>query len=110
MISWYDRHPFRGPGSWLLQKAGEYSYSVYLLHFFVVAGAADFVNTRVMALPTIYHALPWAMLFFLGMVAVGHVSWKLIESPPLRWRKPYIYSEAGVPTFAPPSGSLSREP
>ena len=90
MIAWYDRNPIQGRGMWLVGKAGEYSYSIYLLHFFAVAQAAAFIDEHVMRMPDLVHALPWAMLFFLGMVAVGHASWRLIEEPPLRWRKPYF--------------------
>jgi peptidoglycan/LPS O-acetylase OafA/YrhL len=41
-------------------------------------------------MPDLVHALPWAVLFFFAMVAVGHVSWRLVEEPPLRWRRPYF--------------------
>ena len=88
MIAWYDRNPL--PHNWFLQKAGEYSYSIYLLHFFFVHEAAQFVDENVMAMPTLIHALPWAMLFYLGMMIVGHVSWKLVEEPALRYRRRYV--------------------
>ncbi|MEO7814372.1 MAG: acyltransferase [Sphingomicrobium sp.] len=92
MIAWYDAHPFRPdtPVMRFVQKAGEYSYSIYLLHFFVVFAAAHFVNGHLMHLPNIYLALPWAALFFALMVGVGHVSYKLIEEPPLRYRRNYV--------------------
>lgn len=93
MIAWYDRNPLQARPMSLVGKAGEYSYSIYLLHFFFVAQAAAFIDTHVMRMPDLVHALPWAVLFFLAMVAVGHVSWRLIEEPPLRWRRPYF---AGV--------------
>jgi peptidoglycan/LPS O-acetylase OafA/YrhL len=95
MIAWYDRNPIQWRGMWVVRKAGEYSYSVYLLHFFVVAQAAAFVDEHVMRMPTVLHALPWGVLFFLIMVAVGHVSWRLIEEPPLRLRRPYFAEEDG---------------
>jgi peptidoglycan/LPS O-acetylase OafA/YrhL len=43
-----------------------------------------------MRMPDMVHALPWAALFFLAMTAIGHVSWRLIEEPPLRLRVPYF--------------------
>lgn len=94
LIAWYDRNPITWPGMGLVRKAGEYSYSIYLLHFFFVAPAAAFVDTHIMHIPTLLIALPWAVLFFLGMIAVGHLSWTLIEQPPLRWRKPYLVEGA----------------
>lgn len=93
-IAWYDRNPIQWRGMWIVRKAGEYSYSIYLLHFFLVAPAAVFVNENVMRIPTLILALPWAILFFLMMVAVGHVSWRVFEEPPLRLRRPYIADDA----------------
>jgi peptidoglycan/LPS O-acetylase OafA/YrhL len=100
MIAWYDRNPLRGRGMWLVGKAGEYSYSIYLLHFFVVAQAAQYINEHVMRMPDLMHSLPWAMLFFLMMIAVGHASWTFIEQPALRWRKPYFAEPEGRATAA----------
>lgn len=96
IISWYDANPIRSPRMWIVQKAGEYSYSIYLLHFFFVFHAARFVDERVMKLTSLYVALPWALLFFLFMVGVGHLSFKLIESPPMRLRKAYIRKDPGL--------------
>jgi peptidoglycan/LPS O-acetylase OafA/YrhL len=97
IISWYDANPIKSPKMGIVQKAGEYSYSIYLLHFFVVFAAAQFINTHVMGLTNLYIALPWSLLFFMVMVGVGHVSYKLIEEPPLRFRKSYIKSDDGTP-------------
>jgi len=93
LIAWYDRNPIQWRGMWIVRKAGEYSYSIYLLHFFVVVQAARYVNEHVMRMPTLFHALPWAILFFLLMMAVGHLSWRMIEEPPLRLRRPYFAEE-----------------
>jgi len=95
LIAWYDRHPLTNSWTWIVRKAGEYSYSIYLLHFFVVFSAAGWINRNVMNLPTVYHALPWAILLFLCMIGVGHVSWKLVEQPFLRLRKPYTLTQHG---------------
>jgi len=97
IIAWYDRHPIQARPMWLVGKAGEYSYSIYLLHFFFVAQAARFIDEHVMRMPDLVHALPWTVLFFLAMVAVGHASWRFIEEPPLRWRKPYFVDESKRP-------------
>ncbi len=98
LIAWYDAHPFRPDSAVMrfVQKAGEYSYSIYLLHFFAVFHAARFVDANIMKLTNIYIALPWALLFFAIMVGVGHVSYKLIEHPPLRFRRKYIRADSPV--------------
>ncbi len=93
IISWYDANPIKSPKMWFVQKAGEYSYSIYLLHSFYVFDAARLVDEHVMRLTSLYAALPWALLFFVGMVGIGHISFKIIECPPLRFRKPYIKVE-----------------
>lgn len=92
LIAWYDRHPFKD--LWLLRKAGQYSYSIYLLHFFFVREAALFVHTRIMPIESYWLALPWAVLFFGAMMVLGAIVWRLIEEPPLRWRRSYIRKEA----------------
>lgn len=94
LIAWYDAHPIRSPHMWLVQKAGEYSFSIYLLHFFVVFEAAPWIDANVMAIGSLHAALPWALLFFIAMIGAGHVSFILIERPPLRFRKPYIRTVA----------------
>lgn len=98
MIAWYDRNPL--PDIWLLRKAGEYSYSIYLLHFFFVHQAAMLVNDHVMRIDSLPLALPWAFLFFLAMLGIGHLSWKLVEEPPLKWRVPYLRERTPHPPRA----------
>lgn len=90
LISWYAANPIKSPKMWLVEKAGAYSYSIYLLHFFVVFEAAPLIDQHVMRFTSLYIALPWSLLFFVVMVGVGHLSFKLIEEPPLRFRKPYL--------------------
>jgi peptidoglycan/LPS O-acetylase OafA/YrhL len=92
MIAWYDGHPFR-PNSLVMrfvQKAGEYSYSIYLLHFFAVFGIATLVDLYVVPLTSLYVALPFAALFFVAMVGIGHLSYVFIEAPPLKYRRKYL--------------------
>ncbi|MCY7397804.1 MAG: acyltransferase [Sphingomonas bacterium] len=90
LIAWYDANPIRSPKMWLVQKAGEYSFSIYLLHFFVVFEIAPFIDQHIMRLNSLYAALPWSLVFFIAMIGVGHLSYTFIEKPPLRFRKPYI--------------------
>ena len=95
LIAWYDAHPFRPNSRFMrfVQKAGEYSYSIYLLHFFAVFGVATLVDQHVMPLTSLYLALPWAALYFVAMVGIGHLSYVFIEAPPLRYRKKYILAD-----------------
>ena len=90
LIAWYDANPIRSPRMWLVQKAGEYSFSIYLLHFFVVFEVAPLIDRHVMRLDSLVVALPWSALFFIAMIGVGHLSYTFIERPPMRFRRPYI--------------------
>ena len=47
LVSWYDRHPFKGRWLGPIEKSGKYSYSIYLLQFLMVAPAADFVHRHI---------------------------------------------------------------
>jgi peptidoglycan/LPS O-acetylase OafA/YrhL len=51
-----------------------------------------------MRLTSLYAALPWALLYFVAMVGIGHMSFKFIEGPPLRFRKPYIKAKKSEQT------------
>jgi peptidoglycan/LPS O-acetylase OafA/YrhL len=106
LIAWYDARPLRWPIMRFVEKAGEYSYSIYLLHVFFVFAAARFVNEHIMALDSLYVALPWALLFFAAMAVIGHFSFKFVESPALKFRKPYIVKAETVPE-APPVALLA---
>ena len=102
LIVWYDRHPITW--SWLsrqLGRAGEYSYSVYLLHFFFFKAAGRLVNEKIMDITSFYAALPWVILFYLSMVGVGHFSFQYIEKPFLRFRRPYVRNNDEGSAIAP---------
>ena len=80
----------------LIAKAGAYSYSIYLLHVFVVFGAADFINRHMMDLSNFYVACLWSLLCFAAMVPVGMLSFRYLEAPFLRLRRPYSRAAAAV--------------
>ena len=91
-IAWYDSSfvlPTTG-FSRLLGRIGDYSYSMYLLHFFFVFGAARFVNENLADLSNFYVACAWALVAFLCMLPLCHLSFSVLEAPFLRLRKPYI--------------------
>lgn len=71
-------------------RIGEFSFSIYLLHFFVVFHAARFVNERVMDISNFYVACLWSVVFFLLLVPAGYLSFRFIEAPFLKHRKRYI--------------------
>ncbi|MDB5585030.1 MAG: acyltransferase 3, partial [Bradyrhizobium sp.] len=79
-----------------IAKAGAYSYSIYLLHFFFVFRAADFINRHVMDISNFYVACLWSALCFAALVPVGSLSFRRLEEPFLRLRRPYIRTDRAV--------------
>ena len=91
-IAWYDNsfsHSTTG-FSRFVGRIGEFSFSIYLLHFFVVFHAARFVNEQVMDISNFYVACLWSVVFFLLLVPAGYLSFRFIEAPFLKHRKRYI--------------------
>jgi peptidoglycan/LPS O-acetylase OafA/YrhL len=92
LIVWYDnsfRHSTSGISRWI-GRMGDYSYSIYLFHFFVVFDAARFVDERIMAISGFYPACLWSGIFFVLMMVPGYLSFRFIEAPFLRLRKAYV--------------------
>ena len=91
-IAWYDNsfsHSTTGASNFI-GRIGEYSYSIYLLHFFVVFDAARFVDQRIMDISNFYVACLWSMIFFVLMMPACYVSFRMIEAPFLKLRKRYV--------------------
>lgn len=97
-IAWYETSFSHKGGkiSNTLSKVGEYSFSIYLLHVYVVFRAAELIHTRVINISNFYIALPFALLFFILMVPVGYLSMKLIEAPFLQLRRPYYVKDVRI--------------
>ncbi|MFM2450271.1 MAG: hypothetical protein RIS44_2721 [Pseudomonadota bacterium] len=91
LIAWYDSIdlPTNSIASRILQCYGEFSYSIYLFHFFVVFEASKFIHENIMDISNFYVCLLWALLVFSTMLLPGYLSFKYIESPFLRLRVNY---------------------
>jgi peptidoglycan/LPS O-acetylase OafA/YrhL len=98
LIAWYDSSfsPTKTGLSGWLGWMGERSYSVYLLHFFVVFRAALWVHGRVMDLSNYYVASFWAVGAFCLMAIPAALSFRFIEAPFLRLRRPYLRELCGT--------------
>lgn len=77
----------------IIEKAGSYSYSIYLLHLFFVMQLAAFIDTNVMDISNFYVACLWSLLCFLATIPIGHLSYACIEAPFLRLRLRYLNSK-----------------
>lgn len=92
LIAWYDARLIDGRSaiSRFIGLLGSYSYSIYLLHFFVVFEAAQFIHMQVMPITNFYIACLWSLFAFCLMIVPGYLSFRFIEEPFLRLRRPYL--------------------
>lgn len=93
LIGWYDAAVRHSPPTFLsraLAKVGEYSYSIYLLHFFFFATVAGLVHAHVIDLSNFYVGAGVALVAFLAMIPIGWVSMRFVEAPFLRKRVAYV--------------------
>jgi len=91
-IAWYDGAVGNSGGGFsrFLAAVGSYSYSIYLLHYFVVFRLTTFIDQRILELRSLETMILVSPLCFLLMVPIGHLSYRYIESPFLRFRRPYL--------------------
>lgn len=83
--------PFR-----ILEKAGAYSYSIYLLHLFFVMQWAAFIDTNIMSISNFYVACLWSALCFVATIPIGYLSYTCVEAPFLRLRMRYVDQKPGT--------------
>lgn len=91
-IAYYDQLniPTTTFASRLISRIGCYSYSIYLLHFYFVFHAARFVHNNIIDLSNFYVALAASAVCFSCMIPIGYLSYRFIESPFLKYRRPYL--------------------
>ena len=98
LIAYYDGSfaPRTDGISGAIARAGTYSYSIYLLHFYFVFRAAWLIDRYVVDLSNFYVACGASLLCFALMVPVGRLSYRCVEEPFLRLRKPYVRAARGA--------------
>ncbi|MEM7237183.1 MAG: acyltransferase [Pseudomonadota bacterium] len=99
LIGWYDTSfSFSRTGvSGLLAKIGAASYSLYLLHFFVVFEMAELIDQHIVVLDSFYQAALAALICFGPMSVLAWLSYRYFELFWLRFRVPYMRETASVP-------------
>jgi peptidoglycan/LPS O-acetylase OafA/YrhL len=102
LISYYDStwQPANTGISKVIGLIGAYSYSIYLLHFFVVFYLPGLVSRHIMALDNFYVACAWSLLCFGLMLPIGYLSFRFIEAPFLKFRRRYFVANAAPPIAA----------
>ena len=95
-LAWYDRRYAAGSGpiARFIASYGTFSYSIYLLHPFIVFRASKFIHEHIMSLENFYLASFVGLLVFLGMYPIGWLSYNFIEKPALRFRTRYVMAKA----------------
>ncbi|HYN79352.1 MAG TPA: acyltransferase [Lamprocystis sp. (in: g-proteobacteria)] len=98
LVSWYDNSFSHSTGklSRFVALIGTYSYSIYLLHFFIVFRASKAISSHIIDLSNTHLAILFAVPCFLLMIPVGHLSYRFIETPFLRFRTKYIVENRSV--------------
>jgi peptidoglycan/LPS O-acetylase OafA/YrhL len=97
-IRWYDDSETKLParlGSFLA-VIGEWSYSIYLLHFFFREVMIGLVGDRVGSADNLWWALPFATVCFLVFLPVAGASYTCFEKWFLRFRLPYLKAPAST--------------
>ena len=92
LIVWYDRSIKHSQGqiSQFFALIGKCSYSIYLLHFFVVYRLANFISTNIIDLSNIHLAILISPICFIMILPVCYLSYRFIELPFLKYRKVYL--------------------
>lgn len=108
-VAWYDtsfKQLAPGRASKFVAMVGRYSYSIYLLHAFVVFMAADLINQKVIVIENTYLALLASLLSLVLFLPVAALSYQLIEAPFLKRRIMYTKPR---PASAQPAESVFDE-
>jgi peptidoglycan/LPS O-acetylase OafA/YrhL len=109
-VAWYaESFSFSNAGvSRFVAMIGRASYSMYLLHGFVVFLAARWIHQHVVSLHDAHLALLASLLTFLALVPMAVLSYKWIELPFLRRRviyaEPFVDRSAAFANQAHPHG------
>jgi peptidoglycan/LPS O-acetylase OafA/YrhL len=98
LIAYYDGSSIRLP-AWLdrgLARIGEWSYSIYLLHFFPAIVLHHLFRDRIGHVGDFYVMLLMATATFLAFLPVAALSYNYLEKRFLGYRRPYLREALAV--------------
>ncbi|WP_158921491.1 hypothetical protein [Acidisphaera sp. S103] len=91
LIAYYDGFVFSRRWYWRFVEAiGAASFSIYLLHTFVVFTLAEIANSYLPAMATWEVAEAVAVAAFVAVLPVAWLSYRFVERPFLRFRTNYV--------------------
>jgi rhamnosyltransferase len=91
LIAYYDAFAFSRTWYWrLVEAVGTASFSIYLLHTFVVFGLAKAISLYVPRMATWEIAEAAAFVAFVALFPVAWLSYRFVEQPCLRFRTKYV--------------------
>jgi len=106
LITWYDG------GRWSLPRpfafVGKVSYSMYILHFVFVGWLAEFAVHTLRA-QGFYSMLLLALPAFALMLPVAWLGWRFVETPAMRFRRPYLIDPERRPASGQPAVAAVAE-
>jgi peptidoglycan/LPS O-acetylase OafA/YrhL len=110
LIALYDRSSINLPKilDRGLAKVGEWSYSIYLLHFFLIVLLRSFVWELQGNAEDFYVAFAVANLAFLAFLPVAAISYACFEKKFLTYRRPYLRAPASEPATAYPNSKTAK--
>jgi peptidoglycan/LPS O-acetylase OafA/YrhL len=105
IIAWYDTASFKLPARLdrALAKVGEWSFSIYLLHFFPAVALRNYFWTTDGSGNNFYVAWIGANIAFVCFLPVAAFSYRYFERRFLVYRRPYLRAPAAAAVMAPKS-------
>lgn len=99
LIAWYDQS-FKMPDSGIsrmIAKVGQWSYSIYLLHFFFVWRFVEWVDQALFPVDRFDQVFGLTLIGFALILVPAALSYRFIESPFLKRRIKYLGDLATAP-------------
>ena len=104
IIAYYDRtfRPSKTGVSGFIARIGEWSFSIYLLHQFLVFYMASFINQQIVKMDSIYLLLAFSVPSFALTCLVSWATYEHFEKRFLRKRRPYLVGQKEKPVAPEP--------
>ncbi|MEP9348465.1 acyltransferase [Xanthobacter sp. KR7-225] len=98
LIAYYDETFQFSNALWAraLALIGTISYSIYLIHFFFYGPMVKFIHAHIMSIDNYPTAFLWSVVGFLLTCPIAYASYRFVETPFLRFRRPYTIKSNSI--------------